>query len=91
MARSRKRKASKPVKKYLALWSECDGASQFSAVNDGDGGDYIFSTAEAAQAAIKNGLNVGELPNEGTFAVAEVVSVGKPSGVEWSTKIDLVD
>lgn len=92
MAKRRKRRAKRTVKKrFVILFSECDGASQLASVSD-DKGAYAFATAADAKAGLERELASETFSGEGSYAIAEVVEIGKTSGqVTWNSDVNVGD
>lgn len=91
MAKRKKRKYRKSARKYIALFSDCGGVEQFGIVNDESGGLYVHNSVDGAKTAIDCYIesNLGGEFGGSKFAVAELVDVGRTSGMEWAGKAEI--
>ena len=86
MAKRKKRKYTRKAvaKKFVILWAECGNASQLTSCSASYDETYLFATADEAKQSVASQIEEGNMSAEGTFAIAELLVAGKPSGINWS-------
>lgn len=75
-------------RQFIIMYTECGSAEQLVKVGD----EPIFSTIKDAQARVKELVGSKDYDfTANTMVVAEIVAVGRPTGMEWMAKPKLED